>query len=207
MKTTVNLIFVALLLLFATNVLFAQQSEIEFQKDASAKAIKPARRGAKQLEKQGYSTFPGVLPLDKQIEKRLRMESEINDEGGKKYYWGSGVGVAEIFDVAYDIAIESAKVALAERLILEIANRISFQLNIEDAMKIYNEFNKQIALEIGTVQPIVQMNKMTGKNFEAIVCIAYEFDKAVEVFKKILQKSLDEETRISEEKLDSLIKK
>jgi L-alanine-DL-glutamate epimerase-like enolase superfamily enzyme len=53
---------------------------------------------------------------------------------------------------------------------------------------------------------MVEMYKKIGKNVESNVRIAYDLNTAFDVAKKVLRKSLEEETKIAHEKLEELMK-
>jgi hypothetical protein len=86
-----------------------------------------------------------------------------------------------------------------------IANQ---QLNNEEAASITKTVaasKNLIAQELGRVLPLVEMYKKIGTNVEANVRLAYNLDTAYEVAKKVIRKSLEEETKIAHEKLESLM--
>ncbi|HCT70232.1 MAG TPA: hypothetical protein DF409_03425 [Bacteroidales bacterium] len=86
-----------------------------------------------------------------------------------------------------------------------IANQ---QLNTEEAASITKTVaasKNLIAQEIGRIIPVVEMYKKIGTNVEANVRIAYNMETAFDVAKKVIRKSLEEETKIAHEKLEKLM--
>jgi L-alanine-DL-glutamate epimerase-like enolase superfamily enzyme len=105
-------------------------------------------------------------------------------------------------------ATETAKLELAGQISTQVAALIensiaNQQLNNEDAAsvtKIVAASKNLIATEIGRILPMVEMYKKIGKNVEANVRIAYDLNTGFDVAKKVLRKSLEEETKIAHEK-------
>jgi len=213
MKTNVKLIAAAVLFFFATNVIFAQQTEKELKKDVSSKASKSARKEAKKYAKEGYYVAPGAIMLDKQLENAWMKQYETNDKNEPKYIMATGNAVAETQTAAKLQATETAKLELAGQISTQVAALIensiaNQQLNNEEAAsvtKIVAASKNLIAQEIGRILPMVEMYKKIGKNVEANVRIAYDVDTAFDTAKKVLRKSLEEETKIAHDKLEGLM--
>ncbi len=213
MKTNVKLIAAAVLFFFATNVLFAQQTEKELKKDVSEKASKSARKEAKKYTKEGYYVAPGAIMLDKQLENAWMKQYETNDKNEPKYIMATGNAVAETQTAAKLQATETAKLELAGQISTQVAALIensiaNQQLNNEEAAsvtKIVAASKNLIAQEIGRVLPMVEMYKKIGKNVEANVRLAYDVDTAYDTAKKVIRKSLEEETKIAHDKLEGLM--
>ncbi len=213
MKTTIKLIVAATFFFFATNVLMAQQSEKQLKKDVSSKAMKSARKDAKSYKKQGYYVAPGALAIDKQLENAWMKQYEVGEKGEPKYIVATGNSVAETQTAAKLQATETAKLELAGQISTQIAALIensiaNQQLNNEDAASITKTVaasKNLIAQELGRILPLVEMYKKIGTNVEANVRLAYNTETAYEVAKKVIRKSLEEETKIAHEKLENLM--
>ncbi len=198
---------------FATNAVQAQQSEKQLKKEISAKAMKSARKEAKTYKKDGYYIAPGALLLDKQLENAWMKQYEVDDKDEPKYIVATGNSVAETQTAAKLQATETAKLELAGQISSQIAALIensiaNQQLNNEDAASITKTVaasKNLIAQELGKVIPLVELYKKIGTNVEANVRLAYNLDTAYEVAKKVIRKSLEEETEIAHEKLEKLM--
>jgi len=214
MKTTIKLLLATAVLFTATNVLIAQQNDKQLKKDVSSKAIKSARVEAKKYKKAGYYVAPGALMLDKQLERAWTMQYETNDKNEPKYIMATGNSVAESQTAGKLQAMETAKLELAGQINTQIAALIensiaNQQLNAEEAASVTKTVaasKNLIAQELGQVLPIVEMYKKIGKNIEVNVRLAYNMATAFDVAKKVIRKSLEEETKIAHEKLEGLMK-
>ena len=213
MKTRFNLILATVILFCATNVLMAQQTDRELKKDVTSKSIKSARKEARKYKRDGYYVAPGAISLDKQLESAWMKQYEVTDKNEPKYIMATGNSVAESQTAAKLQATETAKLDLAGQISTQVAALIensiaNQQLNNEDAAsvtKIVAASKNLIATEIGRILPMVEMYKKIGKNIEANVRIAYDINTGFDVAKKVLRKSLEEETKIAHEKLEGLM--
>lgn len=213
MKTTTGLIVALIFLFLGTNVVLAQKTEKQLKNDVTSKAFKSARKEAKKYKKDGYYVAPGALPLDKQLENAWMKSYETGDKGEQKYIMATGNSVAETQTAAKLQATETAKLELAGQINTQVAALIensiaNQQLNTEEAASITKTVaasKNLIAQEIGRIIPVVEMYKKIGTNVEANVRIAYNMETAFDVAKKVIRKSLEEETKIAHEKLEKLM--
>jgi hypothetical protein len=213
MKTKFNPYVAIVIFCFASGVLMAQQTDRELKRDVTSKAIKSARKEAKKYKRDGYYVAPGALFLDKQLENAWMKQYEVTDKNEPKYIMATGNSVAESQTAAKLQATETAKLELAGQISTQVAALIensiaNQQLNNEDAAsvtKIVAASKNLIATEIGRILPMVEMYKKIGKNVEANVRIAYDLNTGFDVAKKVLRKSLEEETKIAHEKLEGLM--
>ncbi|HZK97797.1 MAG TPA: hypothetical protein VFC67_26580 [Prolixibacteraceae bacterium] len=214
MKTTVKFLLAIAILFSAANVLMAQQTDKELKKDVSSRAIRSARVEAKKYKRAGYYVAPGALLLDKQLERAWLRQYETNDKNEAKYIMATGNSVAESQTAGKLQAMETAKLEIAGQINTQIAALIensiaNQQLNNEEAASVTKTVaasKNLIAQEIGQVLPMVEMYKKIGKNIEVNVRLAYNMATAFDVAKKVIRKSLEEETKIAHEKLEGLMK-
>ena len=109
--------------------------------------------------------------------------------------------------------METAKLELAGQINTQVAALIensiaNQQLNIEEAASVTKTVaasKNLIAQELGQVYPLVEMYKKIGQNVEVNVRLAYNAATAFDIAKKVLRKSLEEETKIAHEKLEGLM--
>lgn len=213
MKTTIKILAVLTVFLFGGSDLCAQKTEKQLKNDVTSKAIKSARKEAKKYKKEGYYVAPGALPLDKQLESAWMKQYETNDKDEQKFIMATGNSVAETQTAAKLQATETAKLELAGQINTQVAALIensiaNQQLNTEEAASITKTVaasKNLIAQEIGRIIPVVEMYKKIGTNVEANVRLAYNLETAFDVAKKVIRKSLEEETKIAHEKLEKLM--
>ena len=214
MKAIINLLLAFVILFSVSNLVVAQQTDKQIKKEVSSRAIKSARKEAKKYAKQGYYVAPGAPLLDKQLEHAWMKQYENNEKNESKYIMATGNSVGETQTAAKLQAMETAKLEMAGQINTQIAALIensiaNQQLNNEEAASVTKTVaasKNLIAQELGQVIPMVEIYKKIGKNVEANVRLAYNSATAFDVAKKVIRKSLEEETKIAHEKLENLMK-
>jgi outer membrane biogenesis lipoprotein LolB len=212
MKTT-KIILALMMVFLLSGGAMAQQTDKELKKEIKSKAERQARKEAKKLKKQGYYVAPGALPMDKQLEKAWMKQYQEDDKGYPVYFVAQGISVGETQAAAKIQATELAKLELAGQISSNIAALVensiaNQQLNTEDAASVTKTVaaaKNLIAQELGRVLPIVELYKNIGKNIEVNVRLAYSYEMAIETGKKVIRKSLEEQTGLLHEKLDKLM--
>ena len=210
-------IVLAIAILFSVSLVMpvmAQQTEKEASKALNKKVMKKARKEAKKYKKSGFYVSPGSLPMDIQLENAWKKQMLVDEDGFPKFIVATGNSVAETQTAAKIQATETAKLELAGTISTNIAalienNIANQQLNLEDAASVTKTVAASkniIAQELGRVLPLFEVYKKIGKNnIEADIRLAYDSDVAYEVAKKVIRKSLEEQTDIMQEKLDKLM--
>lgn len=200
---------------------FAQTGTKEAHKDLKAdrkafneKAMKSARKEAKEYEKDGWYVQPGSLPLDKQIEKSWLKQNEEDEKGFPAFYVGMGNAVAGTQSAAKIQAQSIAKQDLAGKISSSIAaivetNIGTQQLTAEDAATIQQTVSASteiIAQKLGAVITMTELyRKVNANNIECNLRLAYSQEMANEEAKKAIKKELEEKTNIAREKLDKIM--
>ena len=211
MKKTLLISIIGVLLIAATSCKTSEQTQLK--KDLSSRPIKMARKEAKQLEKEGYYVAPGALPMAKQLEKAYIKQYQDNEDGYPKYIVATGNSIGETQTAAKIQANATAKLELAGTIQTRIAalienSIVNQQLNNEDAASVTKTVAASkniIAQELGRVLPLVEIYKKIGKNVESSIRVAYDSEIAKEKAKQVIRKSLEEETKITHEKLEKLM--
>jgi hypothetical protein len=186
----------------------------EDKKALQEKAIKSARKEAKEYEKDGWYVQPGSLPLDKQIEKAWLKQNEETDKGFPAFYVGAGNAVAGTQSAAKIQAQSIAKQDLAGKISSSIAaivetNIGTQQLSAEDAATIQQTVSAStelIAQKLGSVVTLTELyRKVNANNIECNLRLAYSQEMANEEAKKAIKKELEEKTNVAREKLDKIM--
>jgi hypothetical protein len=212
MKTFIVKILPLLMLVCSISA-YGQADYKKLSRKLKSKAIKSARKEAKQLKKEGYYIAPGALPLEKQLEKAWIKSMQEDESGYPLYIVTTGNAVAETQTAAKLQANEVAKFELAGTISTNVAaliegNIANAQLNMEEATsvtEITGAVKNIIAQEIGRVIQLVETYKKKGKGIEANVRIAYNSEMAADAAKKVLRKELKDRTKIQHEKLEKLM--
>jgi hypothetical protein len=213
MKNLVKIGCLVLLGIIISNPL-AAQSEKTPEKQLKEKASRQARKEAKKYTRDDYYIAPGALPLEKQLENAWLKQYENDDKGFPRYIVETGNSVAETQTAAKLQANETAKLNIAGSITTSVAalienNIANMQLNNEDASSVTKTVaaaKNLIAQELGRTVPLVEIYKKIGKNVEANIRLAYDYQNAMEAAKKVIRKQLEEETKILQDKLDGLMK-
>lgn len=165
------------------------------------KASKDARKEAKKLQKEGWQSAPGALPIERQLDKSYMMQQEFDDDMFPKYLMGEAMSIAENYDAAKMQAVELAKQNLAGQIQTEITalveNTVSNkQLSPDEAASVTQTVmgaKNFISQSIGRVITVVEVyrTKKNG-NKEVLVRIAYNSQMAKEAAKKAVRKELED---------------
>ncbi len=171
------------------------------RKALDQKASKDARKEAKRLKKEGWTTTPGSLSLEKQIDRSMLMQMETDQSGYPLYIMGEAMSIGENFDAAKMQALELAKQNLAGQVQTEITAIVentvaNKQLTAEQAASITESVlasKNLISQSLGRVIPVVEVyRELSNKNKEVLVRISYNHNMAMEAAKKIVRKDLEE---------------
>ena len=182
--------------------------------ELSAKATKAARVEAKKLKKEGWTTTPGALPVDRQLDKSYLMQYEYDDTNLPKYIMGEAMSIGENYDAAKMQALELSKQNLAGQIQTEVTALVensvaNQQLSANEAASITNSVlasKNLISQSIGRVLPIVEVYRTKdNKNKEVLVRIAYNHEMAMEAAKKTIRADLEAKGEKLHEQLDKVL--
>ena len=207
------LILVIAIMFSMFNTVEAQYSNKEIRKTLNTKTPREVKKQAKDYEKDGYYQAVGGMSIERQLTNAWMKEIETDENGYPKYIVATGSSVGETQIAAKLQATEAAKLDLAGTIATNVAalienNIANSQLNTEEAASVTKTVAASkniIAQELGMVIPLVEMYKDISKNREANVRIAYNSEMAMEMAKRVVRKSLEEETEILQDKLEKLM--
>ena len=178
------------------------------------KATKTARKAAKRLAKEGWTTTPGALPLEKQLDKSYLMQMEYDENMFPKYLMGEAMSIGENYDAARLQAMELAKQSLAGQIQTEVTalieNTVSNkQLAAEEAASVTQTISAAknlISQSIGRVLTVVEMYRVLGnKNKEVSLRIAYNAEMAKQAAKKAVRQELEKKGDDLHKELEELL--
>lgn len=182
--------------------------------ELNEKASKAARKEAKRLRKEGWTTTPGAIPLDKQLDKSYTMQYQYDDNMYPKYIMGEAMSIGENYDAAKMQALELAKQNLAGQIQTEVTALVentvaNKQLTADEAASVTQSIlasKNLISQSIGRIIPVVEVYRIkTNKNKEVLVRIAYNSEMAKEAAKNIVRKDLEKKGDDLHGKLDKLL--
>ena len=218
------ILFIAVCLLMGTTSSYAQltkeqkKEREELRKSSKSqlneKATKAARKEAKNMQKEGWQTAPGALPIEKQLDKSYLMQMEYNADMYPKYIMGEGMSIGGNYDGAKMQALELAKQNLAGQIQTEVTALVentvaNAQLSGEEAESVTRSVlasKNLISQSLGRTIPVVEVYRtLPNKNKEVLVRIAYSGDLAKKVAKEAVRKDLERRGDELHNKLDELL--
>ena len=222
-------IFIAAFCLSSATVVSAQLSKEQLKqrkeikkaskKELHEKATKEARKEAKRLKKEKWQTMPGSLPLEKQVDKAMLMESEYDDDLFPRYLMATGMSVGQNYDGAKMQAMELAKQNLAGQIQTEVTALIENSVannqldsgQAETVTKSIMAGKNLISQSLGRVLPVIELYRQAdkkdknNKNKEVMVRLAYDSKSAKAAAKKAARAGLEQEGKELQDKLDNLL--
>lgn len=190
------------------------QSKNELRKELKTSAIKQARKEAKTYKQEGFKTFIGGLPLDKQIESAWMKTAATDELGLPAYIVANARVIGGNVSSAKMQANHLAKIELAGLMSSNISSLIESslsnkELTSEEAVAINKavQASKELIIaDLGRVTKEIEIYKdLNNKNVEVLVCLSYSAKAAAEVAIKSIHKNLEKEAENLHDKLDSLI--
>lgn len=180
--------------------------------EVSEKATKAARKEAKRLEKEGWRTAPGALPLEKQLDRVYQMQYEIDEESFPKYIMGEAMSIGSNYDAAKMQAMELAKQNLAGQIQTEVAALVentveNKQLNEDESVSVTKSVMnaKNLILQsLGRVLTVMEVYRENGKKKEVRVQIAYSSKQALQATRKAIVQDLENQGEDLRQKLDDI---
>lgn len=182
--------------------------------ELNEKATKAARKEAKKLQKEGWQTVPGALPLEKQLDKSYLMQMEYDEDMYPKYLMGEAMSIGENYDSAKMQALELAKQNLAGQIQTEITALVensvaNSQLAQEEAATVTKSImasKNLISQSIGRTITVVECYRtVRNGNKEVLVRIGYNGKMAKEAAKKAIRSDLEKEGNDLHGKLDKIL--
>ena len=188
----------------------AKQSKKELETQVS----KATKKEAKRLAKEGWVVSPGVLPLEKQLQRSYEMEYQYDDMGFPKYIMANAQSIAEHYDAAKTTATSLAITNLAGQIQTEVAALIentvaNKQLTAEDAVSISETVMSSknlISQSIGRTIVVVECYRvLKNKNREVMVRLAYNGEMAKQAAKQAVREELEKKGEKLHEQLDKVL--
>lgn len=197
----------------ASEVKSNQKYEKTLNKDLQKKAIKEARKEAKALEKEGFKTPVGKLPLAKQIENSWQKQVEIDTDGNPYWYISSSRAIGGNQQAAALQATNTAKIDLAGQITTKVTQLIESKaanndMGQEEAVsltEVVAASKSMISATLGRTIPLVEVYKtLPNKNVEVMVTLGYSMDAANKVAVKAVRDELAKKSEELAKELDKL---
>lgn len=215
---------VAFVMMFAVNVVAQEKAtgkefktlkghETVLDKDLRKKAIKNARKEAKKLEKEGFKTPVGKLPLAKQIETSWEKQAELDINGNPYWYIASSRIIGVNQSSAAMQATNTAKIELAGQIQTKVSQLIEAKvanddMGQEEAAGLSNVVasSKSIIFStLGRIIPLVEVYRtLPNQNVEVMVTIGYSIQEANKQAVNAIRKELEAKSEGLVKELDKL---
>ena len=179
----------------------AVQSKDELKKELRQTALKEARKEAKSYKKEGFKTFIGGIPLDKQIEGAWLKSVAADESGLPAYIVANARVIGGNASAAKMQATHQAKVELAGLMSSNISSLIESsvsnkELTSEEAVAINKavQASKELIIaDLGRVTKEIEVYRdLSNKNVEVMVCLSYGSKAATEITVKNIHKNLEQ---------------
>lgn len=184
------------------------------KKDLQKKALKQARKESKNYKKEGFLTFLGGLPLEKQIENAWIKSVDMDENGFPEYIVANARVVGRNVSAAKMQALHLAKVEIAGLMTSNIASLIESsvannELSNSEAValnKAVQASKELVTAELGRVMKETEVYRdLSDQGVEVLVCLSYSSRLATEMVKKNIEKNLQEDAKDLHQKLDKLL--
>ena len=189
-----------------------KKQEKVLDKELQKKAIKEARKEAKKLEKEGFKTPVGKLPLAKQLETAWEKQAELT-EGSPYWYIASSRAVGGNQSAAALQATNAAKIDLAGQIQTKVSQLIEAKVANDDMgqeeaaslSSVVASSKSVISATLGRTIPLVEVYKtLPNKNVEVMVTIGYSMQSANQAAVQAIRKELAAKSEELAKQLDKL---
>lgn len=162
-------------------------------------AVRDARKEAKALEKDGWASASGALPLDKQVEQSWKYLYESDNDGYPIYIVSTQTTLGGNHNAAKVQATAQAKVDIAGQISTEVASLIESQVSNEmisadEAMSLTSALQAsklKIQQTLGRTIPVMEVTRTKANgNTEVMLTVAYNTQKAIELTKELMKAEL-----------------
>lgn len=190
-----------------------KKHEKVMDKDIQKKAIKEARKEAKALEKEGFKTPVGKLPLAKQLEAAWEKQAELDTEGNPYWYIASARVIGGNQSAAALQATNAAKIDLAGQIQTRVSQLIEAKVANDDMgqeeaaslSSVVASSKSVISATLGRTIPLVEVYRtLENKNVEVMVTLGYSQQAANQAAIKAIRKELASKSEELAKELDKL---
>ena len=189
-------------------------SSVMAQTELNSRVDKTTMKEAKRLRKEGWDVKPGLLPLEKQLEKSFIMQYEYDEEMNPLYIFGSAMAVGANYDAAKTAAMSLAITDLAGHIQTDVTALVentvaNKELSAGDATSITETVmtsQSLISQSISRVITVVECYRINEKNNNEVqVRVAYKSEMARAIVRRVVRQQLEEQGIDLHEQLDKVL--
>lgn len=190
-----------------------KKHEKVLDKNLRKKAVKEARQEVKKLEKEGFKTPVGKLPLGKQLEDAWEKQAEMDINGNPYWYIASSRMVGGNQSSAALQAVNAAKIDLAGQIQTKVSQLIEAKVANDDMgqeeaaslTSVVASSKSVISATLGRTVPLVEVYRaLPNGNFEVMVTIGYSTQTANQEAVRAIRKELAAKSEVLAKELDKL---
>lgn len=190
-----------------------KKHEKVLDKNLRKKVVKEARQEAKKLEKEGFKTPVGKLPLGKQLEDAWEKQAEMDINGNPYWYIASSRMVGGNQSSAALQAVNAAKIDLAGQIQTKVSQLIEAKVANDDMgqeeaaslTSVVASSKSVISATLGRTVPLVEVYRaLPNGNFEVMVTIGYSTQTANQEAVRAIRKELAAKSEVLAKELDKL---
>lgn len=190
-----------------------KKHEKVLDKGLQKKAVKEARKQAKSLEKEGFKTLVGRLPLAQQLEAAWEKQAELDVNGNPYWYIASSRIVGANQSSAALQATNAAKIDLAGQVQTKVSQLIEAKVANDDMgqeeaaslSSVVASSKSVISATLGRTVPLTEVYRtLPNKNVEVMVTLGYDMQSANQEAIKAIRKELAGKSEELAKALDKL---
>ena len=176
-------------------------------------SVVTTKRAYDELEKEGFKTPVGKLPLAKQLETAWEKQAELDTEGNPYWYIASSRAVGGNQSAAALQATNAAKIDLAGQIQTKVSQLIEAKVANDDMgqeeaaslSSVVASSKSVISATLGRTIPLVEVYKtLPNKNVEVMVTIGYSMQSANQAAVQAIRKELAAKSEELAKQLDKL---
>lgn len=194
------------ILFFASESTFGQK--YKFQKLSS-----DTKKEAKKYENEGWNNFPGSLPISQQLNNSYLKQNETDENGIQKWFFATGIAVAQTLAVAEMQATELAKNNLVQQVESDIksftettlANNQISKDEAESITKTINTVTNKMSQKLGRVIPLLKIFRESSNTYEVQLQVGYNIASAQKIMLSEVKKELGDDADNIKSKMDSFL--
>lgn len=212
MKKLLSIILSAFMLILFADLAVAQQPVIKFK---FGKIKVNVKKEARRLKKQGWTNVQGELPLDAQLAKKFALAEEVDEKGLPKWFVSEQTATMDIESAAKNSALTYAKIELTRLLESTVNGLIETDFGGQETgkdegvglSKSLGAASELFSKELGMLKPVSTLVKENKDGYTYRVAIAYNFELAMEMYKKQLRLTMADESKEVRGKMEKLLMK
>jgi hypothetical protein len=183
------------------------------QKFKYPKLSTDVKKESKKYENEGWNNFPGNPPIGQQLNESFTKQNELDEEGTQKWFFATGIAVAQSLAVAELQAKEIAKTNLVQQLASDMksfseTSLANNQFSKGEANSINNTLTvvtNKVSRKLVQLVTLLKIYRETDSSFEVQVQVSYNIASAKKIILDEVKKELSINDGIIMEKMNNFL--